>query len=133
MQSPLGYGKHGGTRGVSFEDVVAQWRTRPDASRAVEDAARLLGQALANVVAISDPALIVLTGRLAACGDSVADPIRQTLKAGRPLQQDPPRVVVRGPETAAGQPREFEWVGVRGAGRLAVELNTSAEDPPRVL
>lgn len=111
-----------------FEDVVSEWRSAPDARRAVEDAARLLGQAVATVVQLCDPEGVVLTGRLATCGNDVAEPMRHALAAIRPLR-DPPPVFVHGPNEATAED-DFRWVGVRGAGRLAIELQTSADDPP---
>jgi predicted NBD/HSP70 family sugar kinase len=118
---------------VTFERLAEGWQGAPDARRAIEDAGQLLGQALSSLVAIFDPALVVVTGRFAACGDHAVDPVRRAFADLRPLQRDPPEVVVDGPGHRDDTQREFEWVGVRGAGRLAIELNTSADDPGKDL
>jgi predicted NBD/HSP70 family sugar kinase len=118
---------------VSISTVVSEWRHRADARLVVEDASRLLGQALTQVVKLVDPEVVVITGRFAACGDRVADPIRHALAGHRPRHAQPPAVIVDGPPLTTAIDREFEWLGVRGAGRLAIELNTSADDPPVAL
>ncbi|MEA2493879.1 MAG: hypothetical protein QOJ29_1790 [Thermoleophilaceae bacterium] len=115
---------------VGIDTIAREWTHREDARRVVEDASRLLGQALAQVMTLMDPQVVVITGRAAACGALVADPIRQILAGHRPRHPHPPEVVVDGPPLTARKGRESEWLGVRGAGRLAVELNTSADDPP---
>jgi predicted NBD/HSP70 family sugar kinase len=114
---------------VVFEQIAASWRSEQDARRCVEDAAHVLGQVAAIVVTVCDPAKIVITGRFAACGADALEPIKQALTPVRPLEQDPPQVVVDGPREDPSHD-DWEWVGVQGAGRLAIELNSSPEDPP---
>lgn len=112
-----------------FETIASEWETNDDARHAVEDAAQLIGQAVAKAVMLFDPAIVVVTGRFAACGTAAVQPIRDALAASRPVHEDAPEVVVDGPNAGAAAV-QFEWVGVRGAGRLAIEFNTSADDPP---
>jgi glucokinase len=114
---------------VTFDEIVAQRRTHADAKAAVADAGRLLGVALANVAMLCDPATIVVTGRFAACGEEAIKPVEAVLGQLRPRRL-PPAVVVDGPRPDAGDETTFQWVGVVGAGRRAIEHNTSAEDPP---
>jgi glucokinase len=112
---------------VDFAEVAQGWKTQGDARWAIEDAARLLGQVVSTFVALCDPAVIVVTGRFAACGDDAVVPMRQAIESMHPLRRNPPNVVVDGPQTAVEAVGDWEWIGVCGAARLAVELNTSVE------
>jgi predicted NBD/HSP70 family sugar kinase len=49
----------------------------PACRRVVADAGRLIGRALANLVNLLNPARVVVGGDLAACGETLLDPLRQ--------------------------------------------------------
>jgi predicted NBD/HSP70 family sugar kinase len=112
---------------ANFDIVAAEWQSDDRAKKCIEDAARLIGQVALSVATVYDPEVIVVTGRFAACGDAALNPIRDSLRGNRLMAGDPPAVLVDGP----GELGEdgWEWVGVQGAGRLAIERNTSAEEP----
>jgi predicted NBD/HSP70 family sugar kinase len=116
---------------LDFEDVARNWQHQEDARRCVEDASRLLGEVAATVVSTYDPERIVITGRFAACGDDAVKPVRRALDAMQPSHGDSPVVEVDGP-IHPGDSDDWEWVGVQGAGRLAIEIETSVENPPTV-
>jgi predicted NBD/HSP70 family sugar kinase len=49
----------------------------PAAQRVVADAGRLIGLALATIVNVLNPSLVVIGGEMAACGDVLLDPLRR--------------------------------------------------------
>lgn len=112
---------------ADFDVVASTWQSEDRAAKCIEDAARLIGQVAVSVATVYDPEVIVVTGRFAACGDAALNPIKDSLRGNPLMTGDPPEVLVDGP----GAPDEdgWEWVGVQGAGRLAIERNTSAEEP----
>jgi glucokinase len=120
-----------GARGadVEFDEIAKNWRFGADSRRAVEDASRLLGQAIASVVVLFDPAIIVVTGRFAKCGQKALKPLETAVEAVRPTR-DPPPVVIHGSQDGVPETQGYEWIGVRGAARFAIESKTSADDPP---
>jgi predicted NBD/HSP70 family sugar kinase len=119
----------GGGAGVhDFNEMAKTWQKKGQhrSRRCIEDVAHLIGQVAVNVVAMCDPQVIVLTGRFAACGDAALQPIRGALAAMKPMQRSVPEVLVDGPRPDETHD-EWEWVGVQGAGRLAIELGASVE------
>ncbi len=88
---------------------AARRRTTPSPARCGSRAARALGAALADAVALLDPGLIVVGGGLAEAGAQLIDPVAAEL-AARSRLGPPPRVVAA--ELGAD-------AGCRGAALLA--------------
>jgi glucokinase len=104
------YAEAGAADGASAREVAALARAHDPAARAVWDrAARALGVALADAVALLDPALIVLGGGLAEAGADLLDPVAAELAARVRLGPAPPVVAA---EMGAD-------AGLRGAALLA--------------
>jgi predicted NBD/HSP70 family sugar kinase len=114
---------------LDFATVAGEWKIKGDARRAVEDAARLLGQVLASITVICDPALFVVTGRFARCGPDALEYARAALQGLSPRRRAP-EIRVDGPAGPGASDLEFRWIGAIGAARMAIEANTSADDPP---
>lgn len=91
----------------------------------VRQAVEVLGQAIANVVLLLDPTVIVITGRLATLGPGPLVWITEALLNLKPRSGALPRVVL-GSSGEDGQP----WIGVKGAARAAFQYEISPVDPP---
>jgi len=75
------YAALGGEPGASARSVVERLATDPAAARAWEEACEALGIALAGATTLLDPSLVVISGGLAAAGEALAAPVRETLSA----------------------------------------------------
>jgi glucokinase len=87
------YAEAGAGDGASAREVAALAEAHDPAARAVwARAVAALGAALADAVALLDPALIVVGGGLAEAGEALLDPLAAEVAARVPLGAPPPVV-----------------------------------------
>ena len=84
------------TRGAptTLQDVIALARAGdPGVQRVIADAGRAIGNALAPVCTVLDPAAVIIGGETSEAGDALLDAVRDALaSAMTPLRKDPVRV-----------------------------------------
>lgn len=77
------YRINGGDADLSSADIVTRIGSDPIARRTWDEAVDALGAGLASVIAVLDPALVVIGGGLAGAGSALVDPLR--VAVGRDL------------------------------------------------
>jgi glucokinase len=110
-------GSPGDSEQVTAEDVVARMAGGdPRAVRVWGEAVEALADALAAYTMLLDPALIVIGGGLAASGEALLGPLRESLAARLVIRPAPPLAIgvlgVRAGMIGAGL---LAWRAVRGA------------------
>ena len=126
-----GYAETGAGDGASAREVAALARAGDPAARAIWDrAARALGIAFADAVALLDPGLIVVGGGLAEAGTDLLDPIAADL-ATRVRLGPAPRVVAAelGADAGCRGAALLAWRGL-GAGGMSVSDPRAAAGAP---
>lgn len=103
-------------RGVTARDIVRMAKQGDVAAREIiEEAGRFLGLGLANLVSIINPKVIVIGGGVAAAGNLLLGPARQTMKQwAQPLAVKQVRIV---------RSRLGVRAGLIGVAKLAFDLN----------
>jgi len=82
-------------RPATAAEIVALCADDPDAAEVWTDATEALGLALASATMLLDPALVVLSGGLAAAGEALRDPVREALASRLAWRAAPPVEVSR--------------------------------------
>jgi predicted NBD/HSP70 family sugar kinase len=111
-------------RGTTFSELLAEPRTLT-IQCVLQDAARLIGTVIAPVVAATDPEVVVLVGQLPRGGEPVRAAIAEAISDACPGRSTP--VLAHPPESADAA----AWVGVRGAGRMAIRSAGDVGQPSR--